>query len=173
METNNFASKVKRILASLNFGIKTLEEAIVILVYSAMVLVVLWIVICRYVLNVRFTIGEELARYLMIYGIFIGTSIGVRRSTHLGVRAFVELLPQWLLKRVDQIQYFFTAVLFFILFILSLNMTVQYHSTGQLSTMMRLPMYLVYSALPVSLFFSVIHAVQNFYTHLTTNKQVK
>jgi TRAP-type C4-dicarboxylate transport system permease small subunit len=138
-----------------------IEDIITITSFLAMTLVVFWSVICRYVLKIPFTSGEELARYLMIYSIYFGVSIGVRRGTHLGIKAFVGILPEKIRKIAEKIEVISTTSMFVILFILSMQMVLQLKSTGQVSTMLRIPMYIVYLALPIGFAISSFHSVEN------------
>lgn len=141
--------------------VRKFEDSITIISFLAMTLVVFWSVLCRYVLKIPFTMGEELARYLMIYSIYFGVSIGVRKGSHLGIKAFVDMLPQKVYVVVEKIEAFATALMFAILFVLSIQMVLQFKSTGQVSTMMRIPMYIVYLALPIGFAMSIFHSVEN------------
>jgi len=150
-------------VVKINNVISKIEEIMAVILFLVMTGVVLWIVVCRYFLNIPFTIGEELARYLMIYCVFIGTGIGVKRGTHLGVTVFVEMLPAVPQKWIHRMQLFLTAFLFGLLFYLSVLMTLQFYRTGQTSTMMDLPMYMIFMALPIGLGFGTIHYLYNIY----------
>jgi C4-dicarboxylate transporter DctQ subunit len=50
-------------------------------------------ILTRYVLNYSLFWSEELARYLFIYLVFIGSAIVLRRNGHIEVSFFVERLP--------------------------------------------------------------------------------
>ena len=52
-----------------------MEGFLSVVLFLAMVAIVCWSVICRYALKIPFLQSEELARYLMIYIVYIGTSI--------------------------------------------------------------------------------------------------
>jgi TRAP-type C4-dicarboxylate transport system permease small subunit len=66
-------------------GITLLLLAILLLLVGAQVL-------ARYVLNYSLFWSEELARYLFIYLVFIGSAIVLRRNGHIQVSFFVERL---------------------------------------------------------------------------------
>lgn len=80
-------------MKTLNAFLNKLEEHAAVICFAAMCIVVLVAVFLRYVVEYPFPWGEELARYLMIWGIFFGISIGTRERAHLGVEAFIGLLP--------------------------------------------------------------------------------
>lgn len=148
-------------MSTLNKIICKIEDTITIISFLAMTLVVFWSVTCRYVLKIPFTAGEELSRYLMIYCIYFGVSIGARKGSHLGIKAFVGLLPKKGYKFAEKIEVISTTIMFIILFVLSFQMVLQFKSTGQVSTMMRIPMYIVYLALPIGFAMSSFHSVEN------------
>ena len=50
-------------------------------------------IICRYVFHIALVFSPELSRYLYIFIIFIGTFLGIKNNTHVGVDVFVNLLP--------------------------------------------------------------------------------
>ena len=89
-----------------------IEDVLVFLTVVAMVLVVCWSVLCRRVFMIPFLVGEELSRYLMIWGVFIGIAIGVRRKSHVGIRALVDVLPIGSQRVVDIIQLVITTVMY-------------------------------------------------------------
>lgn len=65
-------------LKKLDQAFSKVEGFLSVVLFLAMVAIVCWSVICRYALKIPFLQSEELARYLMIYIVYIGTSIGVK-----------------------------------------------------------------------------------------------
>ena len=158
---------LKRIEDSLN----KIEETVSVVLFLTIIAVVVWSVLCRYALKIPFLSGEELARYLMIYCVYMGTSIGVTRKAHIGVEFFVQILPDKAKKNVQNIAEFLSMCLFAILFILSLIMTKQFIETGQIATVTKVPMYLIYSCIPVSMLLSTFHAFCNLYLRREISKE--
>ncbi len=60
---------------------------------SVMFIVVILQVFCRYVLNNALSWPEELAQPLMVWAVFLGASMGLKRRMHLGMTIIVRLLP--------------------------------------------------------------------------------
>lgn len=147
-------------MRKLNNILDHIEEIFGVIVFSVMCLVVLWAVICRFILHLPFPYGEELARYLMIYGIFIGVSIGVRRSSHLGVEVLNNFLPKGLLHVVDIISQILSVVLYVAFFWFSLLLTQNIMKNGQTSAAMHIPMWIAYAALPIGFALSIIRSAQ-------------
>lgn len=109
-------------MKSINDYLDKLEEHAAVACFAAMCIVVLIAVFLRYVVQYPFPWGEEIARYLMIWGIFFGISIGTRQKAHLGVEAFVNLLPAILRKAVLIISQIIIICAFFWLAVLSVNL---------------------------------------------------
>lgn len=73
--------------------VNSLAEYAVCALLAVMVVVVFLQVIFRFVIRSSLPWSEELARYLMVWIVFLGASIGVKRKSHIGVEAVVALLP--------------------------------------------------------------------------------
>ena len=71
-----------------------IEDWMVIVLFTAMVVVTMAIVLCRYVFKVQFVPGEEIARYLMIWCGYAGAAMGFRTHAHVGVVVFAEKFPK-------------------------------------------------------------------------------
>jgi len=147
-------------MRKINAIFEHVEEVFSIVLFSIMCLVVLWSVICRFLLKIPFSIGEELARYLMVYGIFVGVSIGVRRNSHLGVEAFASFLPAAGQHVVDIISQILSLILYIAFFYFSLLLTANIFQNGQISAAMQIPMWIAYLALPIGFALSIIRCIQ-------------
>lgn len=149
-----------------------LEEGITVIAYFSMALVVLWSVLCRYVLKIPFVYGDEAARYLTIYSVFFGVSLGVRKGAHLGVEAFVNMMPESLRNIVMRSAEIFTTIMFFALSWATLIMTIKVYFTGQHSSSLFIPMWMIYMSMPIGMFFSGIRELQVFVTEVKKNRQM-
>ena len=137
--------------------INRLEDALSVILFLVMVLVVCWSVLCRYVLKIPFLQGEELARFLMIYIVYIGSSIGVKKWSHIGVEVFVDLLPEKVKKKVKICTECICALMFMVVFVLSIQMLIHLIETNQMTTTTRIPTYYIFICIPVSLLFGTVH----------------
>lgn len=153
----------KKLLKALSVA----EESVSCVAFIIMCFVVLWSVICRYALHRQFGYGEEMARYFMIYAIFIGISIGVRKEAHLGVEAFVGFLPQKAQSIVKIISKILCVFLYAILCYLSIRLDITLSKTSQLSPALHLPMWIPYLAMPIGLFLSTLRAAEIAYLAVT------
>jgi len=76
----------------LNFAV----ERLVAVIMLALVIDV-WIGVAdRYLLHIQLPWPEELARYLMIWGVMLAVSCGIARREHIGLSILLDHLPGWL-----------------------------------------------------------------------------
>ncbi|WYP26196.1 TRAP transporter small permease [Alkalihalobacillus sp. FSL W8-0930] len=131
---------------------KVLGKVIIFLsstMFGVMVLVAVWQVVSRYLLNSPSTFSEEFLRYSLIWVTMIGGAYAFHIKKHIAIEMFVERFSTGIQKRIRQF-----ALVFLVLFalvvmvyggiqIVSLTMTQQTVSLG-------IPMGYVYLSLPVS-----------------------
>ena len=148
-----------KIIRKVEKVLSTVENITAVGAFVVMCFVVLWSVICRYLLHRQFGYGEEIARYFMIYAIFIGISIGVRKEAHLGVEAFVGFLPVKLQPKVMAFSKIVCCIIYAMLFVLAARLVISLGQSSQKSPALHLPMWIPYFALPLGLFFSTLRSV--------------
>ncbi|MDR1535438.1 MAG: TRAP transporter small permease [Planctomycetota bacterium] len=117
-------------------------------------------IIFRYVIQSALPWSEESARYAMIYLTFIGVSAGTKIGAHFAVTVFVEALPKKLQNILNTLVHLLCAVLFAAYLLLAIDMAQNIYSTGQLTPAMQLPVYLIYSSLPLGFAGAVFRNVQ-------------
>ncbi len=88
-------------------------DKVTLVLLAILLLVVGGQVFSRYALNHSLFWSEELARYLFIYLVFLGSAIVLRRNGHIQVSFFVERLPPGIRRAiavlVDLLLLWFTA----------------------------------------------------------------
>ena len=146
-------------LTKIDKAVSKIEDIFSVVLFLAMVLITCWSVLCRYVLKVAFLQGEEISRYLMIYVVYLGTSVAVKTKQHIGVDVFVEMLPAKLKSNVKIFTEILCAAIFVLLFVLSIQMIGQQISTHQMTTTTQIPMYVVSLCIPIGLLFGIIHCI--------------
>lgn len=127
------------------------------------VTVIFYGVIMRYVFNDARSWVDELSQYMIIWGTLIGTSVALRNNHHIKVDMLFDKLP-------NRAKYFVTLFantigISFGLFVLYygsglVNFT---HISGQLSTDMGIPLYKVYTILPLMGFLLTLRFVVKFH----------
>lgn len=77
-------------------GADRVGEAIIWILFAAIVLVGGLQVFCRYVLNASLAWSEEFQRYGLIWIVFLALVVGYRRLAHIGMDFLLVKLPAWL-----------------------------------------------------------------------------
>ena len=160
-------------LKKIDYIVGKIEGALSVVLFLAMVVVVCWSVICRYVLKIPFLQSEELARYLMIFIVYIGTSIGVKNRSHIGVEVFVDMIPERWNKKVRVFTEILCMLMFVLLFVLSLQMMNHLITTKQMTTTTKIPTAVVFFCLPMGFFMGIIHYIYGIQTMIAEIKQQK
>lgn len=107
-------------------------------------------VIMRYVFNDARSWVDEISQYMIIWGTLIGTSVALRNNHHIKVDMLFNVLPK-------KVQYYVTLFAHTIGITFSLflafygyRLVAFTHNTGQVSTDVGIPLYIVYSILPLT-----------------------
>jgi TRAP-type C4-dicarboxylate transport system permease small subunit len=124
---------------------------------GAMTATVLLGVCFRYVLKAPLPWGEELGRYLMIWGASLGASVAFREGSHVGVTMIMDRFHGktgiTLTKLAQFIVILFMAIVMIEGFVLVLKLK------GQTSTAMEIPMAWAYLAIPVGCLLILLEAL--------------
>jgi TRAP-type C4-dicarboxylate transport system permease small subunit len=132
-------------------------EAVCCVMALTMTLVVAAQVICRYLLGASLTWSEEASRYLLIWITFLGGSIAFKRGMHTGFDAVSRALSPGG-KRAARLATLLAIVTFLVIVGLK-GMELSLFNMAQRSPAMRLPMGIVYLAIPTGCLFMLVYAV--------------
>lgn len=117
-------------------------------------------VLARYCFGYSVKWAEELTRYLIIWLTFVGGSVCVRKGKHVGIDILLTICPIVMRKIIQFIiaiiGFLFSIVLVFYGWKITHNVML----SGQLSTAMMIPMYLIYISIPISGFLMCIRYFQ-------------
>lgn len=107
----------------------------------------------------------------MVWIAYIGASLGVKKSAHLGVEIVMNMLPGKL-KVVSKYVRVAIILLFNILIILfSYKIMNHQVSMGQVSPALSIPIWMAYLAIPVGAFLMIIRSIQVILIRDNTVKQ--
>ena len=126
-----------------------IEEHIIALLLMIMTGITFWGVISRFILNDASPWAEEAARYLSIWAAFIGASLGVKKGAHIGVEAFVMVLPVKIKQYIEVLINFICLCFCCAVTYIGYDYLFKLVSTGQLSPAMRIPIVWAYYAVPI------------------------
>jgi TRAP-type C4-dicarboxylate transport system permease small subunit len=144
---------------------------VLVILLAAMTLDVLWGVLTRYAFGSQADWSEELARYLLIWIGILGAAYVAGQKMHLSIDL---LLPK--LKGANQKKLMVFIHLLVITFALAVMVIGGFrliyitNVLGQLSASMRLPMYLVYSVLPLSGLLVIYYKIHDIFLITTKNQ---
>ena len=150
----------ERLVARIN----RLFELIVIATYVALVADITAAVFFRYVLNDSLVWGEELARYLFVWLVFIGAGLGVGKNVHVGVDSFVRMLPLGPRKLVQLCVEAAVAVFLVAFIVVGVNLAAA--SAHMQTLLLNVSIAFVYLAAPVGGALMLVNLLANAWRHL-------
>lgn len=123
-------------------------------------------VVLRYLFNYSLHWSGETAIYLIIWFIFIGSSIAVRKNAHVSVDAVVAYLPP-LFKKIFAIIATLLCILFCVILIKAgWDMVSMVSRRGTIIPSIGIPMYIPYLAIPVGFTLMLIRFSQQLFSHV-------
>jgi TRAP-type transport system small permease protein len=124
-----------------------LSEWIVIVTFLVMVIATFTQVVCRYVFAFSLPWADELARYCLVWMVFVGMVVGLVRGQHVTVDLLLDRYSDRMRPLALTVIDLASGILFVTILyggILLMQLTV-----GQTTSGMGLPKYVVYAALPL------------------------
>ena len=112
--------------------------------------------------------SEELARYLMIYMVYVGTSIGVKRCSHIAVEVIMDRCPPTVQKVVELLVDLLMIAAFVILCVY--GMKIVDITMMQKSPAMQIKMGYVYMSMVLGGALMLLHCVNNMINTITGYK---
>lgn len=149
------------------------EDYTTIICFSLMSIITLAGVFCRYVLSNPIIWGEEVSRYLMIWGIFIGLSIVTRKKAQLGIDVLIHLAPTNFNKIIGMLTSILLILTYLGLFIISLQFVLTSKDLGQLTPILRIKFYYIYLAMPIGFILCMYRSTQIFINSYIKNDGTK
>ncbi|HWO97549.1 MAG TPA: TRAP transporter small permease [Bacillus sp. (in: firmicutes)] len=147
-------------MKKLNHLLNYLEEYVGVISLLFTSLIVFVQVVLRYVFNYSLSWSEEAARYLIVWFVFIGSSIAVREKAHATMDALVTYLPEKG-KRIFSLLANVIAVIFCVVLIWSGSAIVSnVMAFGSVTPAIGMPMFIPYLALPVGAGLMLIRFLQ-------------
>lgn len=140
-----------QIQKKLRFGflLDKFEETAITILLGTMIAVVFLQIIFRFIIKGSLPWSEELARYLMVWAVFIGASIGAKEGAHIGVEAFISMLPPKLKRFSIFLAGGFSILFCIIVAVLSFIVVNFLMISGQRSPAMEIPIFWAYLAISV------------------------
>ena len=154
-----------KILNTVNSAITTLAA----LALAVMTVLVLLQIFYRYVLDVPFPESQELSVYAMVFVVMLGSTIAVRKKTHIAVEFVVDKLPAVPGTCVRIVAYLAIIVFFALLMTQGWNLTLR--SMLQRSPTTGIPVGYIVASIPVSSFISILYVCEHLFSELRRFKK--
>ncbi len=139
---------------------KHFEETVLILLMIGISCTMFLQVIMRYVFNMPLTWPEELSRYMWIWTVFFSMSYTIYMRNMLRVDVLAEFLPLRVKQGLEIAIQFLSLIIYSIFAYYSLIVYRSLVISGRVSPALRIPMYLVYSALCIGFILSIVRTLQ-------------
>jgi TRAP-type C4-dicarboxylate transport system permease small subunit len=150
-----------------------LEEYVLVGSLGVTVALVFLQVIMRYVFNNSLYWSEELTRYIFIWQIWLGASIGLREKKHIKVEVLESVLsPAWKLAFDILASLIWLAANGFLLYS-GTRLVIDLFQKHSVSTALQVPLWIVYAALPVSTFVIIIRQLLHLWDDVKAVSHVK
>ncbi len=150
--------------AALVKGIDWLLRAVISTIIGVMLAVIVLQVFCRYVLNAALSWPEELSRYLQIWAGLLAATYAYHEGSHVGVTFLLEKLPGGMVKAIVALSHALMGVFLFVIGWQGAALLEKFVDLR--SAAMRIPMVLVYLAVPASAFFMLLVCMKLIYVTL-------
>ena len=116
-------------------------------------------VVYRYVLGESLSFSEELARYMFIWSVAMGSALALRTRSHIGVELLVERLPKSLGNYAKVLACVISLIFYGMLIWYGFEMVSE--TMDQESAALELPMGYVYLSVPLSAIVLFICEIKN------------
>lgn len=161
-ELNSQNTSIKKFFNAIDFFLKTL----VVIGNGLMLLLVFAQVITRYVFNYTPYFGEELARYLFVWVVFLSLPLVARYGGHMAIETLTSRVKGSTLKFLNICADIFTIIFLSIMVYCGIQMVIRtYYQT---SPAMMIKMSFVYSVIPFGCAIMLLYTIANLMDVLKT-----
>jgi C4-dicarboxylate transporter DctQ subunit len=155
LEVIKTASVMQKIIATLG----VFQDYVSMVCFVLMGIFVLTSVFMRFVIQVPFSWGEEISRYLMVVGIMLGIGLGVKENTHLGVTMFVEAMPHKVCKILKLFTFIINIFAYGLLTYVSFMFMISNYHFAQRSPALDIPMWWMYGIVALGFLLSMMESI--------------
>lgn len=159
--------KVKYNLDFLESFLEKIIQNLLILFISTMFLISFMQIINRFIFHRSIFWIEEIALYLFIWVIFLGMSLGVKKSEHFRMTEIVMKLPSKIQLFLSYIRSFF--MLFVLIIIFKSGYGLIKSSMGEVSLASGIPRICVYISIPIGATFAILFILKKLFTKKLDN----
>lgn len=150
-------SNAAKTLGRVSDGLNSAAEFLLWVLVALVIVVIFVQVVFRYGLESSLSWSEELARYIFVWIIFIGTSVATKRRQHIFVEVLVALMPQ-ALRRWAEFVGIVASIVFFAVFAF-VGCALMLNAWQQYSTALDVRIAYIYAAAPIGAGLSILHLI--------------
>jgi len=149
---------VLKVIDNFNKGLEILVGLALVLM-TALIFIQVLVRLLFAKLNIQFSVPwtEELARYLMIWAIFIGAALVARRADALAVEALVQAVPASVARAIKYSAHFLALVFYAIIFVIGLDWAK--FGMSETAPVLGVGMVWVYASLSVGAALTIVNAL--------------
>ncbi len=143
-----------------------IEAKVLVASLAFTVAIIFFQIIMRSVFNSSLSWSEELARYIFIWQIWLGMSVGLRDNKHIRVELIFNFIKGRGANTLNIISSLLCIILCAFLFYYGGKIVLNAMNKNTLSAAMRMPLWIVYLSLPFSCLVTGLRYVYQLYTQL-------
>ena len=136
------------------------EEKALSIILSAMVITIFIATFFRFTKIMIIPWAEELARYLMIWLVFLGIGAGSKTKRHITLENLVNALPASAHKVFFMIRTAIIVIYCGFISYVGFSLVKSLKIMGQTTPALRGPMWFMYSAIPIGLLLMIVRTIQ-------------
>jgi TRAP-type C4-dicarboxylate transport system permease small subunit len=148
--------------------VKTLDlilKYIIVTFSISMVLIIFAQVITRYLFKTPLSWSEELARYIFIWVIFLGTAVAVGKNNHIVIDFIIRYLPERYKVFGDLVVNVIIAI--YLVIITYSSYKVLPVVASSLTSALQISYSYVYAALPISSLITIVYLLDNIFSDIS------
>ncbi|MFT6222777.1 MAG: C4-dicarboxylate transporter DctQ subunit [Paracoccaceae bacterium] len=141
---------ISKSFARLDRAMSLLEVTVVTVLLVVSVTIVVVDILSRILLGVSISWASELARYAIVWMVFVGGSIGARNGAHISIDILGETLPPHIARLVLLISSLTASVSCAVISFLGYQLMSRMMMFTQKSPSLEIPMWMVYAVIPAA-----------------------
>lgn len=116
--------------------------------------------------------AEEGTRYIIAWLTFVGGSLCAKHGEHVGIDLLIQFTPPIITKIIIIVSNLFASIFMFVMVYYGWLLSYSTIVTGQISTGIMMPMWIVYIGIPIGCFLMAIRFLQAMITALKTETYI-
>ncbi|MBS6396437.1 MAG: TRAP transporter small permease [Clostridiales bacterium] len=148
-------------------GLKKAEEILMVILMIIMCVIIFVATVARFTNLFIISWAEELARYCMIWIIFLGVGVAAQNGEHFCVEALNLFLPKKVLNAISVLNAVLVMGFNFVAAYFGITIVQRQMAGGQITPSLNWPMWIIYLAIPVGLVLMAVSYAYHTYKKLT------